>query len=136
MVTELLYYLFSLFKELLCSEHPIAVATLCASPGRLCCLARTWVYFHCSSFPCTSACVSPCAVSCCTLISQHAAIVGGLYPFCARWECVVSYTGCASLVSNRSNKSLKWSPFSLNGNILKRNDNVILSPCITGTLTV
>ena len=41
MVTELLFYLFSLFKVLLCSEHPIAVATLCASPGRLCCLART-----------------------------------------------------------------------------------------------
>ena len=43
MVIEPLCYLFALFKVLLllCSMHPIAVATLHVPSGRLCCLALT-----------------------------------------------------------------------------------------------
>ena len=43
MLIEPLYYLFVLGKVLLllCSTHLIAVASLCASSGCLCCLAQT-----------------------------------------------------------------------------------------------
>ena len=43
--------------------------------------------------------VCPHVVSSHTLLWLFAAIVVGLYLFCARWVYVVSYTGCASLVA-------------------------------------